>query len=388
MNVVKNDAIRTSPWGLPYTQSESLVARMAGPSSGKAGLGNCDKEAINRKIYELSKGSKFFENERKKDEVLSRKIEGLLEKYNKLSMADLSCNLPYLNQLERAYEDTRDLSQIIVHVDMDAFYASVEILDNPELVDEARKYGVRSAMPGFIAKELCPELIIVPCNFPRYIEMSQQIQEVFSLYDPDFRQMSLDEAYLNITEYCRDTCLDPEEAVRQLREAVYRKTGLTASAGIGANRLIAKKICSDFNKPNGQTFVPFDRKSILDFMAPLSIRKISGIGRVTERVLNAVGVKTCQDAYDRHVILFSLFSEKTFNFIFASCLGISSNDLTSKSISTERTFQTLSSWEDLLGKLKELSESLASSLKERSFSEYPIFCSPHGGYICIFCYRS
>ncbi|KAJ9057529.1 hypothetical protein DSO57_1021853 [Entomophthora muscae] len=107
-------------------------------------------------------------------------------------------------------------------------------------------------------------------------------------------------------------------------------------------------------------------------MAPLSIRKISGIGRVTERVLNAVGVETCQDAYDKHAILFSLFSEKTFNFVFASCLGISSSHLNSdhvrKSISTERTFSSLSTLEELSAKLKELSQSLASSLERKHIS--------------------
>ncbi|KAJ9057530.1 hypothetical protein DSO57_1021854 [Entomophthora muscae] len=163
---------------LPFTQNESMVARMAGPSSGKAGLGSCDKAAINRRIYELSKGSKFFENEKKKDEILSKKIESLLEKYNNLSMSDLSASLPYLNQLEKEHESSRDLSQIIVHVDMDAFYASVEILDNPDL--KGKPIAV-----GFL------------------------------------RQMSLDEAYLNLTEYCQATALSAEEAVRQLRQAIY-----------------------------------------------------------------------------------------------------------------------------------------------------------------------
>lgn len=369
------------------TQIDSLVTRMAGPSSGKAGLSTTDKDSINQRIYELSKGSKFFENEKLKDAQLTVKINRLLEKHKNINLKDLSCNLPILAKLEQELEDNRDFSQIIVHVDMDAFYASVEILDDPKLKDkpvavggmsmlctasyEARKFGVRAAMPGFIGKELCPDLIIVPCNFPRYKEMSGKVQEVFAIYDPNYRQVSLDEAYLNNTKFCEENSQDPQEVVQQLRQEIFDKTKLTASAGIGANRLIAK-ICSDFNKPNGQTFVPFTREAILEFMSPLSVRKISGIGRVTERVLNAIGVKICKDIYENQTILYSLFSEKTFKFLLASCLGISSSKTTSnhsrKSISTERTFRTLSTWEELTAKLREIAASLAKSLERRNLA--------------------
>lgn len=375
------------PEDIPPTQNDSLVTRMAGPSAGKAGLSTFDKDSINKRIYELSKGSKFFENEKLKDAQLTEKINRLLEEYKSLNMKDLSCNLPIIANLEQELENDRDLSQIIVHVDMDAFYASVEILDNPKLHDkpvavggmsmlctasyEARKFGVRAAMPGFIGKELCPELIIVPCNFSRYKEMSGKVQEVFAIYDPHYRQVSLDEAYLNITKFCEENSKDPQEVVQQLREEILNKTKLTASAGIGANGLIAK-ICSDFNKPNGQTFVPFTRDAILGFMSPLSIRKINGIGRVTERVLNAIGVKVCKDIYEHQTILYSLLSEKTFNFLLASCLGISGSKTTSshtrKSISTERTFRTLSTWEELTTKLGEIAASLAEDLEHRNLA--------------------
>lgn len=155
-------------------------------------------------------------------------------------------------------ELTRDLSQTIVHIDCDAFYAAVEELDRPELKDvpfsvgkgvvttcnyHARRFGVRSAMAGFIAKRLCPQLIQVPLNFNKYTAKAQEVREILVDYDPRFESASIDEAYLNITEYCQKNDIDPEEAVEQLRREVHEKTKVTISAGIAANAKIVSIFC-------------------------------------------------------------------------------------------------------------------------------------------------
>ncbi|CAG8646438.1 6061_t:CDS:2, partial [Cetraspora pellucida] len=287
---------------------ESVRSRLGDLASNKAGLQGVDKEKINQVIYEASKDSAFYHNEARKDEALKHKTEQLLKKYEALRRQDLSSFDNKVNNLVQAMERKRDLSRIIVHIDMDAYYAAVEERDNPSLRGkpmavgsnsmlstsnyEARRYGVRSAMPGFIARKLCPELIIVPCNFDKYHAVAKQIREIFARYDPNYTPMSLDEAYLDITEYLKTTDKTPDEAVEQIRKEIYEETKLTASAGIAANMLLSK-ICSDFNKPNGQYRLPNNINDIMRFIRPLPVRKIPGIGRVTERILKELDISTC-----------------------------------------------------------------------------------------------
>ena len=169
------------------------------------------------------------------------------------------------------------LTHTWIHIDMDMFYAAVEIRDKPELAAvplavgsesmistanyEARKYGVRSAMPGFIARKLCPQLVIVPCNFSKYREVAAVFQEIVESYDPDFESMGLDEANLDVTEYCMNhqitTDEQKENLALEIRTKIKEATQLTCSAGIACNRMLAK-ICTDMNKPDGQTFLPAD----------------------------------------------------------------------------------------------------------------------------------
>ncbi|KAG6866757.1 hypothetical protein C0991_011416 [Blastosporella zonata] len=200
-------------------ETASLVSRLAGPSTGKAGLAK-DQTEINRIIAEASKGSKFYENEKKKDKDLTQRIEKILQmRDDLLTGVDIESVETSADRLISELEAQRDLSQKIVHVDMDAFYANVELLDNPDLAGkpfgvgygvlctasyEARKHGVRSGMPGFIAKKLCPELTFVPLHFPRYMDMSQAVMSVFRRYDPNLFAAGCDEAYLKTFSPLRD----------------------------------------------------------------------------------------------------------------------------------------------------------------------------------------
>lgn len=189
----------------------------------------------------------------------------------------------------------------IVHIDMDAFYVSVEIRDNPSLANKpvavggksdrrgvlstcnyiARKYGVSSAMPTSVAKQKCPNLIVVPGRMDIYKAVSSQIKEIFELYTDKIEPLSLDEAYLDLT-YSSKHKGSATLVAEEIRAEVYRKTKLTASAGIAPLKFLAK-IASDQNKPNGQfTIAP---EHVMDFIESLELRKIPGVGKVTQSKL-------------------------------------------------------------------------------------------------------
>jgi DNA polymerase kappa len=276
---------------------------------------------------------------------------------------------------------------VLVHIDCDAFYAAVEELDRPELKDvpfsvgkgvlttcnyHARKFGCRSGMAGFVAKKLCPQLIQIPLNFDKYTAKAQEVREIIVDYDPRFESASIDEAYLNITEYCERNDIDPEKAVEQLRKEVHEKTKITISAGIAANAKLAK-ICSNMNKPNGQYRLPSDRNAIMAFMRDLPTRKVNGIGRVFERELGAVGVNTCGDLYAYRQYLSKLFGEKAFMFLMQCYLGLGRTkvqpavEYERKSVGTESTFGDMGNSVELRSKLRATAEELEKDMLRTQF---------------------
>ena len=194
--------------------------------------------------------------------------------------------------------ETKENLRKIIHVDMDAFFASVEQLDDPTLRNkaiavggggsrgvvaaasyEARKYGVRSAMSGIIAQRNCPHLIFVKPRFDRYKEISQRVKNIFYRYTDLVEPLSLDEAYLDVTVN-KQNSYSATQLATSIREDIYKETGLTASAGISINKLVAK-IASDYHKPNGQKTVP--PEEVIPFLKALDIRKFHGIGKVTTK---------------------------------------------------------------------------------------------------------
>jgi DNA polymerase-4 len=198
----------------------------------------------------------------------------------------------------------------IIHVDMDAFYASVEQMDNPELKGkplavggseirgvvsaasyEARKFGVRSAISGIRAKKLCPDLIFVPPRFDRYKEISKQIRKIFLDYTDLVEPLSLDEAYLDVTENKKG---NPSATLiaQEIRKRIFEEVGLTASAGISVNKFVAK-IASDYNKPNGQKTVNPDE--VESFLEKLDVKKFYGVGKVTAEKMYQLGIFTGYD---------------------------------------------------------------------------------------------
>lgn len=201
---------------------------------------------------------------------------------------------------------------------MDAFYANVEILDQPKLKGlpvvvggrpgtrsvvctasyEARKFGVKSAMPTTLAAKLCPNAIFLPPRFERYKEISQQVRSIFERYTDLIEPLSLDEAYLDVTNHPN---LFATQIANQIRQTVHRELGLTCSAGVGPNKLIAK-IASDINKPNGITVV--QPHQVEAFMENLPLRKIHGVGPATDKKLATLGFRICRDLWncDPHII--------------------------------------------------------------------------------------
>jgi DNA polymerase-4 len=198
----------------------------------------------------------------------------------------------------------------IIHLDMDAFYASVEVLDNPDLRGkpvivggighrgvvsaasyEAREFGVHSAQPIVTARKLCPHGVYLPVRMRRYKAVSDRIFEVFRRYTPLVEPLSLDEAFLDVTGSLR--LFGPAEAIaREIKQLVKKEIGLTVSAGVAPSKLVAK-IASDLEKPDGLTVVPADQ--VESFLARLPISRLWGVGRATRKALGLLGVETIGD---------------------------------------------------------------------------------------------
>ncbi|NXL39244.1 POLK polymerase, partial [Glaucidium brasilianum] len=429
--------------------SDGVLLRM-GLNDNKAGMQGLDKEKINKIIMEATKGSRFYENELKKDQQVNQRIEKMMQLKEKITTQQLLKAQLQVDKLVIELEQSRNLSSTIVHIDMDAFYAAVEMRDRPELKEKpvavgsmsmlstsnyhARRFGVRAAMPGFIAKKLCPHLTIVPLNFEKYSKVSKEVREILTEYDPNFMPMGLDEAYLNITEHLEERLRWPEdkrrfffntqspteedkdntimsakcneggypsspvlfegntplmgnhpeqrdqsvensvifgtsaeEVVKEIRFRIEQKTELTASAGIAPNVMLAK-MCSDRNKPNGQCRIPPERRAVLDFLRDLPIRKVPGIGKVTEKMLKALGIVTCSELYQQRALLSLLFSEASWRNFLDISLGLGSTHLEKdgerKSMSIERTFSEINTAENQYNLCRELCRDLAQELQK------------------------
>lgn len=245
----------------------------------------------------------------------------------------------------------------IIHIDMDAFYASVEQMDNPELLGkpiavgggsergvvaaasyEARKYGVRSAMPGAMAKRLCPDLIFVKPRFDRYKELSSQIREIFYDYTDLVEPLSLDEAFLDVTENKKGID-SATRLAKEIRNRILNEVGLKASAGISINKFTAK-IASDINKPNGQkTILPED---VIPFLEELPIEKFFGIGKVTAQKMIGLGIYKGKDLKNQDLEFLTRNFGKAGKHFYEIVRGIQQSEVKPnrirKSIAAERTF--------------------------------------------------
>ena len=249
-------------------------------------------------------------------------------------------------------------SRKIIHIDMDSFFASVEIRDNPNLKNKpvavggkanergvlttcnyiARKFGLHSAMPTKQAQKLCKDLVVLPVDIMKYRNSSKEIFKIFKCYSKKIEPVSIDEAFLDVSD--SDYCLgDPEEMARQIRSCIKNDFGITASAGISSNKLLAK-ICSDWKKPDNQ-FSVCDHE-IEDFIRNVSLKSIPGIGKVNYKKCIDLNMSICSDMYKMSVNeLTNLFGSYGFT-LFNLIRGIDNREVETdkirKSISVEDTF--------------------------------------------------
>ena len=276
----------------------------------------------------------------------------------------------------------------IIHVDMDAFYASVEQNDRPELKGlpiavggssqrgvvaaasyEARKFGVKSALSSVIAKRNCPNLIFVKPRFDRYREISEQIREIFYEYTDLVEPLSLDEAYLDVT----DNKKDMESATymaKDIRDQIYKKTGLQASAGISINKFLAK-VASDINKPNGQKTIP--PKQVLPFLESLAIEDFHGIGKKTAEKMYQLGIFSGADLKEKSMEFLLQHFGKRGNHYYQIVRGLHLSDVQPtrirKSVGAGRTFnENLIAENDLLKKIDHIADEVAERLQKHKLS--------------------
>jgi DNA polymerase-4 len=274
-------------------------------------------------------------------------------------------------------------ARAIIHLDMDCFYAAIEVRDRPSLRGkpvgvggarerrgvlttcnyEAREFGVRSAMPTFMALQRCPNLIVLPTRFDLYRREAAIIRGLLYQFNSIIEPLSLDEAYLDVSAHPTA----PAALAQEIRSAIFRTTKLTSSAGIGPNKLIAK-IASEVNKPNGQFEVKPEQ--VANFMMDLPVRKIWGIGEKSERKLEELGIRTCGELQRfpraKLVDMFGKFGLELHDL----SRGIDDRpvepDRPRKSLSTEQTFAAdLSTLEQCEEKLEELFQDLMADLAQK-----------------------
>ena len=270
----------------------------------------------------------------------------------------------------------------IIHIDMDCFYAAIECRDDPSIADqpvgvgggsrrgvlttcnyEARKYGCRSAMPVFKALELCPHLVLKPVRFDLYKRESRRIRKLFEHYTDLIEPLSLDEAYLDVSDQKRYAT----EVARMIQRDIRRETGLTASAGIAPNKMLAK-IASDWRKPDGQfAILP---QEVAAFMKPLPVRRIPGVGPRAEELFHQRGIKTCGELQKIAINeLEDWLGPSRAMELYDRCRGRDDRPVETqrdrKSTSVERTFaENITTIDGCLQELPKLLEELGGDLAQ------------------------
>jgi len=283
---------------------------------------------------------------------------------------------------------------MIIHADMDAFYASVEIRENPSLTDYpvavggprsgrgvisaanyiARTYGVRSAMPTSVAMVKCPDLVLLPGRMSLYIETSKRIHEIFGRYTPLIEPLSLDEAFLEVSA-SEKLFGNAEKIGRQIKQDIKQQLNLVVSIGIAPNKFIAK-IASDIDKPDG--FVVVQTDDMQQFLDPLPISRIWGIGKVTNRVFQQMGISTIKQLRHTNKDLLNEQFGKHGNHLWELANAIDNRTVESsrevKSISHETTFaQDIKEQDVILSQLMQLTEQVTWRLRDKRLQGKTLF---------------
>ena len=361
-------------------------------TSEKAGMTGLDRTQINNIILNATKDSRIY----KKNEQVLQKIKQEGIEMNK-RLEEFHNDKCYYFQIEsiasaklEQIKSERRFDKIWLHLDMDMYFAAIEIRDDPSLADKpiaignksmistsnyiARKYGVRSGMPGFLGLKLCPQLKLIQSNYHKYQIESEKIMNILNEYDDNIEVIGLDEAYIDLTEYCKERNIENNKEqlsliINEIKIKIYDQTKLSCSIGIACNKMLAK-ICSDYSKPNGFYYLDFNSKIIENFMKDLNIRKIPFIGEKSEQRLNNIGISKCKDLLDKYVDLYRLFDEDRFEFFMKSALGIGSSEHSaqqeSKSISRGISFQISNDKTLLINTCKELAIKVFNDIQKEN----------------------
>ncbi len=281
--------------------------------------------------------------------------------------------------------DAKKKQKAILHLDMDAFYPSVEVLDNPELKGkpvivggsrkrgvvssasyEARKFGAHSAQPIATAIRLCPNGIFLPVRMQRYKAVSRSILEIFHQFTPLVEPLSIDEAFLDVTG-CERLLGQPKEIAEKIKQRVFEITGLTVSAGVAPSKFVAK-IASDFDKPDGLTVVSPDR--VRDFLDPIPIKMMWGVGKVTQETLARLNIRTFKDLSTVPLKILEKKFGKHGHKMHKLSIGIDDREVVPehdiKSIGHEETFlQDIKELEKARKKLLALSNKVAQRMRRK-----------------------
>ena len=274
-----------------------------------------------------------------------------------------------------------------MHIDMDAFFAAIEVMDHPEWAGkplvvgsppdkrgvvstasyEARKFGIRSAMPSRTAHRLCPHAIFAPVRMSRYLDVSEQIMHVLGGFTSELEQVSVDEAFLDVSGIMH-AWPSATGLAQAIKDHIRQSTGLTASVGVAGNKFLAK-LASDLNKPDGLTVFPSDHAGIISMLAPMPVNRIWGVGQVTEKILHRAGFRTIGDlqAVSERVLV-PVVGGALASHIASLARGLDERRVVTeretKSISAENTFdEDLSDKNFIRGQLVDLVEQVGRRLR-------------------------
>jgi len=355
----------------------------------KPGMEVKDKQEITRIIETASSNTRYYERQGEIRDRRRKQIEEMMRKIEKTKTDKQEfLGIQYTIETKRKeLEKQRNLTRTWAHFDLDMFYVACEIRDRPELADKpvavgmnlyintanyiARKFGIYSAMPGFIAQKLCPELIVLPPSLPKYQETSNTFKKILSEYDPKLESRGMDEATLDMTDYLERYGITEEKDIEKLltdiKASINEATGITCTCGIAPNKMLAKIAC-DTHKPNGIFYVKNTREDVLNFMMPLSVRKVPGIGIYLQEICFELNIETVKDILDHLEELYISLPENTFMFFLKSALGIGrylhDNSNERKSVSATNTIEETMDREVLENVVKQTSAKVADNLKK------------------------
>eukprot|EP00347_Sterkiella_histriomuscorum_P000280 403376484 len=359
----------------------------------KAGMENFNENKVDQMLKESITNKQYYITQEEKIEKVEAKVaayKAKIQQYRQNTQLWEKTQQEVKRRLE-IYRKERNITRTWLHVDMDMFYAAIEIRDRPDLKEKpvavgdysmiqttnyvAREFGVRSAMPGFMGKKLCPTLVFIRPNKDKYRKVSDtEFKAILREYDDKLESIGLDEANLDITDFLQKNGMDcPEGRIfvaEKIREQIKTKMQMTSSVGIASNKMLAK-ICSELNKPNGQSYLAFDADKIEEFMRAKKVRDVPGVGRVHEQVLIGLDINTCDEILKKAADIYINFTETAFEFLVKAAMGISrcshdddSGNLAKRSISFSKSFKVISRFEQFKEKMDKLATNLAEKCNE------------------------